>query len=293
MMHLKAATAKSLILLAIIILLAGLMIDSPAGRFFSAIVAGLIVLIPLLFGNPRRRVFAGIVFAVAALFALIVFGEYQKDAENYRARAPRQSHPHSPPALTPSGVEPSDRESFYLYRAEECFTCEIPAGWSKEERLSGLSPDEKKVYGVILHGPGYGAVPIKIYVHYYAAGNLLYRSPEHYIKVFSLPSLGIALEGDHYGPVTDETDLARAAKTFERLKNEYLANPVPGLPDDEDGKVYERGEMMAVPFPIRERFVVVPAEEGFYALRYSAPAEHFMDFLGVFTRVKQSFQPLK
>jgi hypothetical protein len=291
-MHLKAATAKSLISLAIIILLAGLMIGASAGRFFSAIVAGLIALIPLLFG-PRRRVFAGIVFAGALFFALSVFGEYQEDVESYRAKGLRQSNPYSPPATTQAGVESSSRERFYLYRAEDFFTCEVPADWSKEERHSGLSPDEKKVYGVILHGPDYGAVPIKISIQYYAAGNLLYRSPEHYIKVFSLPSLGIALEGDWYGPVSDETVFSRAAKTFERLKSEYLANPVLGLPDNEDGKVYERVEMAAVPVPIRERFLVVPADQGFYALRYSAPAEHFMEFLRVFVRVKQSLHPLK
>jgi hypothetical protein len=291
-MHLKAATENSLIWLAIIILLAGLMIDSSTGRFFSAIVSGLIVLIPLLFGTPRWRVFAGVVFAAAVFFTLSLFGEYREDAQSYRARASRP-HPYSPPALAQPGGQPSSRESFYLYQAEDHFTCEVPAGWSKEEHHSGLSPDEKKVYGIILNGPGFGAVPIKIDLHYYAAGNLLYRSPEHYIKVFSQPSLGIALEGDQYGPVTEVIVFARVAKTFERLKNLYTADPVLGLPYDKAGKVYEQGEMMAKPFPVREQFVVVPAEEGFYALRYSAPAEHFIKFIDLFVRVKQSFHPLK
>jgi len=90
-MPLKNDSATSLTWLAAIILLVGLLIDSPAGRFFSTLVAGGIALIPLCFGNSRRRIFAGVVGLAAVLLACAVFGEYQKDFAKYRERVSRES----------------------------------------------------------------------------------------------------------------------------------------------------------------------------------------------------------
>lgn len=97
-MTIKDSSAQTLTCLAVIILVIGLMIPSPAGRLFSAIVAGFVIAPPLCFGTPRRRISAGIVALVAALLAYAVFDQYQQDAEQYRKRTKRSTaEPSNPP----------------------------------------------------------------------------------------------------------------------------------------------------------------------------------------------------
>ena len=81
---LNDVTARSLNWLAIIILFTGMMIASPAGSFFSAMVAMLVALVPLLFSRSKKRIIAGIIVAAAALFAYATFGEFQKDQGRYK-----------------------------------------------------------------------------------------------------------------------------------------------------------------------------------------------------------------
>lgn len=177
------------------------------------------------------------------------------------------------------------------------FSCEIPADWSIENTAFGLSQEEKKAYGVKLQGPWNGEIPVKISVYYYANGNLLYKSVDHYLRLFSQPALGVALEGSIYGPVVPATVSGRKALAFERLKNEYvpIRNGLGPLdkPAGGDARVYEKPEMMARPVPIRERFVVLPAESGFYTLRYSAPVENFKEFLPIFEKVTATFYAMR
>lgn len=87
----------------------------------------------------------------------------------------------------------------------------------------------------------------------------------------------------------------RAAKVFECTRNEFV--PARNLIDaDEKGerrepRVYDRRQMMARPVAARERFVVIPAESGFFALRYSARQVDFSAFVQEFERVLASFVP--
>ena len=83
-MAIKDSTAQTLTWLAAIILFTGLMIPAPAGRLFSAIIAGLAIFPPLCFGNPRRRILAGVIALFITLLAYAVFAEYQQDAKQYR-----------------------------------------------------------------------------------------------------------------------------------------------------------------------------------------------------------------
>lgn len=171
----------------------------------------------------------------------------------------------------------------------EYFSCAVPRDWGEARYSGGLSPEEKGVYGVTLDGPWRGETPVRISVIYYAEGNLLYKSADHYIRLFSEPALGVTLEGNSYGQVTSAIVSGKSAKVFERIKTEFVT--VHSRLDALDGsggrdpRVYERREMMARPVPVRERFVVVPAKSGFYALRYSAPAEHFQVFQDGFEKV--------
>lgn len=64
-----------------------------------------------------------------------------------------------------------------------------------------------------------------------------------------------------------------------------------GAPTREDPRVYEvKREMMARAVQVRERFVVIPGNRGFHALRYSAGANDYQEFLPAFEMLVASFQ---
>jgi len=186
-----------------------------------------------------------------------------------------------------------DSEPFTPLTVREYFSCRIPARWWQEDNTYGLSAEEKKVFGVTLHAPESRMVPVKISVHYYAEGNLLYKSLDQFVTLHAQSIFG-TFEGDRYGPVTKTTISGRTAVTFERRKNEFVATPNLEDPTADDGSiVYERRERMATPVSVTERFIAVPAKSGFYALRYSASTEDFPEFVKTFEQVTASFKALQ
>ncbi len=196
---------------------------------------------------------------------------------------------------TPAKSSKTDSTLEFLeFQLNDTFRSVTPEGWIKEQSPSWLAAKQDSGYGITLYGPRWGVVPTRIGLHYYASENPVYPSANDYIEKFSQPILGVSLSEDQYGPVTIADVAGRVALSFERLKYEYSADPDRVYPDNGDGKVYEQGEMMAVSFPARERFVVVPAKaQGFYSLRYSAPAEYFNELLPIFEHIVTSFQPLR
>ncbi|MGE4545508.1 MAG: hypothetical protein AB7D06_15520 [Pedobacter sp.] len=185
---------------------------------------------------------------------------------------------------------------YQLLTLEPYFSCNIPASWGREEGDSsfGLSREEKKVYSITLHESGTGVIPVRISITFYAKGNQLEDSPDTYIRRHARP-LFVLKEGDVYGPVTDTYVTGRNAQVFERQKNEFVPYfPLDGIePPTDDIRVYERRERMARPIPVREKFVVIPVNSGFYALRYSASAEQFEQFLPDFEQVTTTFHVLQ
>lgn len=185
---------------------------------------------------------------------------------------------------------------YQSFSLEPYFSCTIPASWGREEvdHPLGLSPEDKKVYGIKLHGPCAGVIPVSISIYFYAKGNLLEESPETYIRRHAQP-LFVLKEGDSYGPVTHADVAGRKAWAFERQKNEFVPySPLDDIePPPDDVRVYERREMMARPVPVREKFLVIPVDSGFYALHYSAPADQFELFMPDFEQVATTFHALQ
>jgi len=189
--------------------------------------------------------------------------------------------------------EVGNSEPFKALTVGEYFSCRIPARWWQEDYAFGLSAEEEKVFGVTLRAPESRMVPVKISVRYYAEGNLLYKSLDHFVTLHAQSIFG-PFESDHYGPLTKATISGREAVTFERRKNEFVATPNLEDPtEDDDSIVYERRERMATPISVTERFIAVPAKSGFYVLRYSAPTEDFPEFVKIFEQVTASFEPLQ
>lgn len=157
------------------------------------------------------------------------------------------------------------------------FKVNLPSGWGKKEEIFGLSSEEKKVYGVNVLGPisKYGIAPM-ISVHYYAQGNLLHKTIGGFINLHAQSALGANLDGEEYSPVRIESVAGRPAKVFDRKVCKYIPPEV----------------LNPKKIAIYERFVVMPASEGFYVLRYSAPEDTAEKYQGVFEKVISSFEPL-
>jgi hypothetical protein len=153
----------------------------------------------------------------------------------------------------------------------------LPSGWAKIEQTFGLSSEEKKVYGIDVLGPrSEDGIHSKISVHYYAPGNLLHKTMEKFITTHAQPVLGVNLDGEEYGRVKDDRVAGRDAKVFERKVYEYI--PPHAVKPKKVG--------------VYERFVVVPSNEGFYVLRYTAPENIAEKYQAVFEKVISSFEPL-
>lgn len=230
------------------------------------------------------------VFACSAFFISAYTSSAPVQAENSPVSGDVPSSQTRPLHLR---VNAPPDEGFKSLTVADYFSCDIPLEWQHVNYSLGLSAEEKKVHGVTLEGPWRGEIPVRISIYYYAEHNLLYKSADHYVRLFSSSVSRGGTGGGRYGQVARATVSGREGRVFERIKNEFrpIENklPPPGRPSVNDPKVYDRREMMAKPVPVRERFVVLAAKSGFYALRYSAHAETFQEFLPVFQRVTSSF----
>lgn len=183
------------------------------------------------------------------------------------AKAPISAIPGSTAAT--SGSDDS------VFSANGFFTIIPPKGWSKVEEGFGLSQEEKKVFGGDFIGPAAEGFMVSMSAHYYAPGNLLDDTPEDYIRLHAQPALGVNLDGDVYSEVTTGKVGDRSAWFFDRTGYEYL----------------ERNALHPKKVAVYEKFVVMPAAEGFYALKFSAPASVAQDHLPAFEAALETFKP--
>jgi hypothetical protein len=177
------------------------------------------------------------------------------------------------------------------------FKVALPSDWRIIN--DGLLDEKTKVYGVeaFCQKPEY--LTPKISVEYYAPGNKTYKTMEefitrltfddggaldkftekHIIDYFRKSNIDLPPfpEGKpEYGPVRDEMVAGRPAKAFERKVYNYM--PVlTGYPEK---------------IAVFERYVVIPAQKGFYVLNYSAPLYKAEKYKPVFEKVISSFEPL-
>jgi len=165
------------------------------------------------------------------------------------------------------------------------FKCLLPKDWSRYE-APDYSRDTSKVYGIdVFRGSSEHRAGIS--VKYYAGDNKLHKSAEKFIGIHSMPVFGgPEKEGERYGPVKEMLIKGVKAKTFERVRYEFedhVYNPV-------SRRYYE--PMNPRKFPMDERYIVIPAKEGFYVLRYKASPDTVKRLEGIFQTVLNSFEPL-
>ena len=105
---------------------------------------------------------------------------------------------------------------------------------------------------------------------------MLFKSAEEFVKIHSRPIPGLGLAGDKYSSVTVTKIAGRAASRFERRKSDFAR------PRQVENK----------PVPVFERYIVLPAREGFYVLNYYCVFSEAKAKLPAFEGVVKSFEPL-
>lgn len=170
------------------------------------------------------------------------------------------------------------------------FVVLIPKGWGKEENnfSHAYTKTGDKVCGVELSGPhNKDDARLTISVLYYEYGQF-FKSYERYINLKTGTFTRLALEKDVY--ITNTAVAGREAKKFEIEKFELIPLPF-DPPDFKEGIIYE-----IVPpskkVTVIERYIVIPAEKGFYVLNYRASPDIAKSIEGTFEKILNSFEPL-
>ncbi len=155
------------------------------------------------------------------------------------------------------------------------FSCEVPRQWGIW--IDAPHEEISKVYGVFLKGPPVPkGVPAIIGISYFAKGNTTFKSEEQFVRRNTVPDPILPrVKGEKLSPIRKITVAGREARTFDRDTFTY----------------YPPKSMRTKEIPVKERTVVVPAQEGFYVLFYEAPTAVFDQYAPVFDRVLQSFKP--
>jgi len=195
-------------------------------------------------------------------------------------------------AVKDAVTDASTNQEFVSYEYKGIFACDIPKQWRIDDGTMqfGLSPEKKKIFGIHAFAPEFSERPVRISVHFYADGNMLHKDMNEFIQSHAKPILGYVPEGSSYGPVKSAIIAGRKAKKFEQKKSEFVADRSIREPGENDPRVYEK---MAKKIYVVEQFIVIPAQKGFYALSFYAPAETAHLFQQAFDKVAGSFKPLK
>lgn len=181
--------------------------------------------------------------------------------------------------LAPAAALAADagKETGMTYTEKGYFEVRFPAGWQQAETPLGLSDAEKKVLGAEFSGESDadGLAP-KISVRYYAPGNLLHKTAEKFIRTHSRPALGAALDGQQYGPVKKGLAGKQYAQVFDRRVFDFTPQE----------------SLHPKKIAVYEKFHVVPVKDGFFVLRYSAPAAAAKAHMKAYEDAVASFRPL-
>ena len=187
-----------------------------------------------------------------------------------------------------SPVKPEDIVYEKYISEGNFFVVLIPKGWGKKEKDFPYAYTKTKVYGVDLSGPhNEGDARPTISVLYYEYGQFI-ESYEKYINLIIGTFTRLTPEKDVY--VTNTAVVGREAKKFEIETYELILLPFK-RPDFEEGIIYQ-----IVPpskkVTVIARYIVIPAEKGFYVLNYSASSGIVKSIEGIFEKVLNSFEPL-
>jgi len=155
--------------------------------------------------------------------------------------------------------------------AEDRLRCLPPAGWKvmrdrKKEAVSGIQKLE-------LAGPRADRAPVFMYASFYGPSNPVFAGHEDFIERNSRNILGEKeSDTEKFSPVKKAVLAGDEVFAFASEIKEYLN------PENESG-----GSVV-----IKEKFYVRPVADGFFVLRYYAPASAYGRYLPVFEKFASS-----
>ncbi len=152
----------------------------------------------------------------------------------------------------------------------ELFSCNVPSGWQQERDLKKEKRD--KTLQLELLGPRADKSPVIIYAAFYLNSGNYFKNYKDYIDKNSKDSWGET--EDRYSAVNEIKLGGRKAFVFDREVKTSLN------PEASSGETVQ----------IIEKFYLIPAKEGFYALHFYAPKSVYKQYLPVFERLAKSFK---
>jgi hypothetical protein len=170
---------------------------------------------------------------------------------------------------------------------EELFSLMIPQGWSKMESDFPYQDPKAKTTGLRLSIPSdHDDIETEIAVIYYEYGGFFNHYREYVEKK---QNSFVRVDRDSKMDLSATTVNGKEGHAFQIRTFEAAVKPGWVPPPFEEGVVYElyppvtRVNMM-------EKFIVVPAVQGFFVLHYKSPEEQADACQGVFERTVQSLR---
>lgn len=175
-----------------------------------------------------------------------------------------------------AGAQARERPQFKAFSMDNnYFSCLVPAGWALERDKD--KDEEYKIYEIQLLAPGAGKAPTSIFVSYYAKDNEDFSGYESFVKRNSRNVAGeTKTPRENFEPAKNVTVSGRKAILLSRERLVYLH---PESKSDESVQ-------------LKEKIYVLPANEGFYVLHFSAEKQSFKSGQAVFEKVAKSFKGL-
>ena len=166
------------------------------------------------------------------------------------------------------------RAQFKTYHMDKgYFSCSVPEAWTLERESE--KDEQYRIYEIQLLAPGAGKAPTSVFVTYYAGDNEDFTGYQDYIDRRSVNALGETKSArEKYEPPKKIKLGGRAG--FE-LASEVLEYLHPESKSDES-------------VLLKEKIYVLPAKDGFYALRFSAVKAAFAENQPVFEKIARSFK---
>ena len=191
----------------------------------------------------------------------------------------------APAAPSPGTV--ANRADVYTCQ-DHSFTATLPQDWKREEDRHPYG-DLTRITGVRLaSAPTAEGVPVTISVLHYS-GEGLFKTPDDFIRN-ELNSIA-RTDYDQPAPLREIRIAGRTGRTFQMKTFELVRLDGFEAPPGKEGVVYElapphrRVEML-------ERYIVLPAREGYFVLGCRSPERVAGEYQRVFEAVARSFRPL-
>jgi hypothetical protein len=177
-------------------------------------------------------------------------------------------------AAKPAGKPAAKAAAYKAYSMDkDYFSCSVPADWALNRDAD--NDEDYKIYEIRLDAPRSAKAPASIFVSFYSKDNKDFAGYQDYIKSNSSNALG-----ETKGP----------RETYEAAKKITLAGREGFVLASEKLRYLNPESKSDESVQLKEKIYVLPAKDGFYAIKFNAPKTLFAGYLPVFEKVAKSFK---